>query len=395
MSVRFRWSQDGTVKKWLDPRYNTLTAFAAVDDKLDADQWDATDRINYDSAYARITLIFPAPRTISAIGFRSTQPQNAAEAQYSTDTTDGIDGTWYPLVLSGGIAQTNTYIKLTCTPTSCVGFRFWHSGGWAESICHLYGDFTAPQFNLCDTSGNVLDADYPFIFSGFGNNQDRSGTTSFKIKNNSGANHTYQLNLQQVKYTNWDKETDQHVGFALGTTARYWRFKPTKDQDGGSAGALVEFALLDATGNPLVPSSATSGQGVAANAYDGNTSTYWAYDGGTPSAAWLRYDLGSPQTPVGIRITCGSNTNVAARAWTLEYSTDDIVWTTIDTRTVSITTFTEAYQTRTFHGRSGLTTSTVNSGGGLSEAIILSASMPKGSNPGDGIHSFGIKVTEI
>lgn len=77
--------------------------------------------------------------------------------------------------------------------------------------------------------------------------------------------------------------------------------------------------------NKPATASSTSGSNAPSRAFDGNTSTYWR--SGSSSSAWLRVDLGSPQT-VGRAVIRWSG-SYYARTYQLQVSNNGSSWTNV------------------------------------------------------------------
>jgi len=112
--TRFALDQDGTVLKWRD--YTTSTAWVDVSASLSETQ--KVNTANYidvatpsGNDFVQFAVAFPEARSISGVflqgGWSATNITTQTLAwEYSTDTTDGTDGTWTALTVTfGNIGQ--------------------------------------------------------------------------------------------------------------------------------------------------------------------------------------------------------------------------------------------------------------------------------------------------
>ena len=77
--------------------------------------------------------------------------------------------------------------------------------------------------------------------------------------------------------------------------------------------------------------SAVYGGNTAANAFDGNLSTYWEANSSFPYQ--LIYDFGAGVSKKIVEYAVAGEGGVEPVAWTLEYSDNATTWTVADTRT--------------------------------------------------------------
>lgn len=126
---------------------------------------------------------------------------------------------------------------------------------------------------------------------------------------------------------------------------RYWRLNATANANGGASGnlALSEVELRESIGGADVTGSGTASastttEGSASQAFDNNSSTYWAASAGS---GWLKYDFGVGQSKniVEIAITsrAGGTWHIQApRDFSLEWSDDNSTWTPVFSRTYEV-----------------------------------------------------------
>ena len=160
----------------------------------------------------------------------------------------------------------------------------------------------------------------------------RSQTLSVLGSNNDS---TWTTLAAPSSYT-WNPATGNTVTITLpaGTTDRYVQldFTANNVQNGAQASEFEVFGHADpnlALNQPVTASSSTSGY-PAANAVDGNTSSYWeGVDGTWPTS--LAVNLGSAQTlgTVVVDLPPSSAWNTRTQTLSVLGSDDDSTWTTL------------------------------------------------------------------
>ena len=107
---------------------------------------------------------------------------------------------------------------------------------------------------------------------------------------------------------------------------------------------IVSGGASVATGGTASASSTLSSN-VPANAFDGNTSTYWEANAGVPQQ--LEYDFGSGVTNKIVEYALYTVGGFhSPTGWTLEHSDDGSTWTVCDTRS-GVTLTASTYNTFT------------------------------------------------
>jgi hypothetical protein len=114
---------------------------------------------------------------------------------------------------------------------------------------------------------------------------------------------------------------------------RYWRIYVRSTPYGSQAG-LSEIQFRGSIGGASLfgggtPSAYTYDNGAAANAVDGNTSTYW--QGGLSGYTWWKYDFGAGNEVDVAEIYMVPRSDAASIGpliWDLQFSDDDTNWTT-------------------------------------------------------------------
>lgn len=140
---------------------------------------------------------------------------------------------------------------------------------------------------------------------------------------------------------------------------RYWRINILATV-GDIGPGLAEIAFHASIGGANIISGGTasaqfvSATFVASNAADGNPATLWTTGAGAPSPdlpCWWQYDFGAGNTVSVVEVALTSRNDSfweeAPQAFTLDYSSDGITWTTLFQ--VNGTGFSAAGQTNTFN----------------------------------------------
>jgi hypothetical protein len=132
------------------------------------------------------SLVFPEPRNISGVYFKATWDV----LHYSTDTTNGIDGTWVALAIASSGTEGYRRGSVPAILSGVRGFRLKTSGGmpapagFIESF-HVYGAYAdSNRLAFWDDVDNIeLDG----FGLDFGNTpQSSTETKAFRLKNVSG-----------------------------------------------------------------------------------------------------------------------------------------------------------------------------------------------------------------
>ena len=138
-------------------------------------------------------------------------------------------------------------------------------------------------------------------------------------------------------YPNADGAFSAWTPSAANGAHRYWRLYVDAVL-GGTVIALTELGLSLTSGGATVTTGGTASansvsSGLAANAFDGNSGTWW----GTASSqvpGWIAYDFGAGVTKniKGFSLTSQNSASYAQTAPTqfqLQFSDDGVVWTTL------------------------------------------------------------------
>lgn len=216
MSVRINWAADGTFFYWGETDESRFTPSQTVKNILDADDSSAST-VDLDSQgilYRGRWFIwnFKQPVTIDKVKYRNTATDGFSAqtltAQYSTNTTNGIDGTWYNIGSDGNFRSVNITQTLNVTPTSTQWFRLELSGQTNSyymyrhytAALHLFGSYDSSNLELHDTLDTVITDDTFLNFSVANSGLPYLESKVFKIKNNTAETHKYDVSVVTSTY---------------------------------------------------------------------------------------------------------------------------------------------------------------------------------------------------
>ena len=212
---RIRYSVDGTVVYQL-----SLTGVKDVFSsdskyKIDGDQYK-DDNVEIGARY--LLFNFPDTVQIDKVGLKMYSAQSNISFLISTDSTDGIDGSWSTL-LTDSLDYAYTYQEFALTPTNATWLKLTQSGGFDGThfkCVHLFGEYQNPLFELWNTgeSAELNTVEYPISLPDAPNTGAYSQYFAFKLKNVDASQHNYSLNLSQLRYGGDSTITDN---FKLST----------------------------------------------------------------------------------------------------------------------------------------------------------------------------------
>lgn len=204
--MRIHWATDGT-NLW---SYVAATMVRRAAASLDQRQRIDGDLLGTISTYLNgdnrdsFVFNFPHPLTLAKIGLKapdSLTGGNAFSIQISSDSTDGMDGTWTTLA-SNQTYSAGTYTTYSVTPTACSWLRIHHPSSYFQPYAlHLFGDYaTSPPFEIWDAAGSAkVTADY-LDFGTCLNTVNNNKTVGFQIKNTSGATKSFTATVTAIHY---------------------------------------------------------------------------------------------------------------------------------------------------------------------------------------------------
>lgn len=204
MSNRLHWAFDGSKLYNYNSTLETKSAAVSQSDMDILDGDAAIASYVYDSDFCAYRLVnFPIPVNLTQIYFKHNYDITPFYIYTSTDSTDGLDGTWALSVNSSYTA--NSYSSYSLAANNVTWIRISASAYNARrTYClHIFGEYATPRFEFWDSAAaNELTGDYPLVLSDAPNTSDYHGTTNFRIKNTDGTNtHNYSLTIRKVKYT--------------------------------------------------------------------------------------------------------------------------------------------------------------------------------------------------
>lgn len=210
--TRFALDQDGSILKWRN--YTTSSAWTDVSASL-----SETQKVNTANAAdlsvpgwetVQATLAFPEPRTINAIyshlGHSDSRDNSSSFVwEYSTDTTDGTDGSWSVFTVTyANIAQHDNIADIpkpyyrsdlaTVALSNVRGIRIrWRGSGGYNGVAkifvlHIYGSRPSASVDRLAFWNPSTDNALTAAYLDFGDiAQGTSLTRQFRIKNLSGT----------------------------------------------------------------------------------------------------------------------------------------------------------------------------------------------------------------
>lgn len=214
MSKRIHWAFDGTVGYIWESTATTAGVLTSSEkNTLDATS-SHSDFVNCHTGNRWGAILnFPDTIIIDKFTFRGFPDAGTnidTIVEVSSTSTNGIDGTWATAYT--GTLITNTENIVSITPVSCTWFRIRITGtyeSWGIDIrqLNIFGEYQTPRFEFWDTTETTkFTANYPLDMADAPNYADYNGSISFKLKNVDSSAHSYNLNLNSVK---WDDSIDK------------------------------------------------------------------------------------------------------------------------------------------------------------------------------------------
>lgn len=183
---------------------------------------------------------------------------------------------------------------------------------------------TAPGGSV--TSAEVFTVTVPPSISSFTPNNGPPGTQVTINGNN--FNGVTQVAFNGVVASAFSFVSNTQISATVPTSATTGTISVTTPEGAASSSSNFTVTALPAVNlalNKPATASSTSGSNSPSRAFDGNTGTYWR--SGSNSSAWLRVDLGSPQT-VGRAVVRWSG-SYYARSYQLQVSNNGSSWTNV------------------------------------------------------------------
>lgn len=206
---RINYAKDGTRLYCKNLNTNTKIAYAQGSlNILDGDTTStsyvgkASNETNY-----RILFNFPDLINISKVGIKTMPASGTGQMTnlsilYSSDSTDGIDGTWveHNTLFSANDAEYTEWeinisnIKWIAMP-SFSGVNSFYS-------IFIFGEYISPRFEVWDVNGTqeLKSGDFTFGITNISSNYDYEGKSSFKVKNTTEYTKNYSISILPLKY---------------------------------------------------------------------------------------------------------------------------------------------------------------------------------------------------
>lgn len=191
---RFAYDKDGTIGVTHNTDNGTVALHgASALQSLNSDNSSHIGDILSNAGSKVHAFIFPETRSVTGLLLRYSEGFTLQNTSWSSDTTDGLDGTWTTIAgftrVTGGTKPT---LRNTITPLSLSdvrAIRFLVAGQWSSRLqnLHIYGSIEATEspdrLRIIDLSDDDIAAQLDF-----GNlAQHASSTRQFKVVNNSAT----------------------------------------------------------------------------------------------------------------------------------------------------------------------------------------------------------------
>lgn len=202
---RIHWSTDGTLAYFWLSQLMSRTALSAADKQIiDSQPYQETNAGVWADG---IILGFPKNIKIEFIRVCHTGGTSnfAKDVWVSTDSTNGLDGTWTQIVTNVSYTAYQ-YTELTASSViNCRWLRIKHHAMPAENTyarsVHIFGEYQSPRFEFWDAAGSAeLTAEYPLSLDDAENGSTYTDYVAFKLKNTDSASHDYSLSVVPLKY---------------------------------------------------------------------------------------------------------------------------------------------------------------------------------------------------
>lgn len=228
---RIPYDLDGSVLFFHDVASGNITIQAnSVAQALNRESGGA-GAMSYNSGARYRGIIFPTPRTIEAYFIQlvgNTYQWNYGALQASTNTTNGLDGTWTTIETNWGfranISDYRNYIRSVSGATNIIALRYYASpGGGSVSntwgALHLYGTVT-PVGDYVRFWHPTLDQPLGGADLDFGDvRQGSSSTKTFRLKNISATMTAIDTVISDEAPTDFTPSVPPQYDYSLdGTT---------------------------------------------------------------------------------------------------------------------------------------------------------------------------------
>jgi hypothetical protein len=248
MGNRIHWAFDGTLAYSIDQGIGSRTAMpAATMNRFDSDPTQAT-KVGFGLSET-LAFNFPSPVAIDQIGIRAAG-NYAFTAQVSSDSTDGVDGTWEEV---GYFAYSNfpalQFFAPTATAATWLRLIFPNNAEYYNLF--LSGEYQAPRFEFWNAAGTAeLTSEYPLAMASAPNLDDYAGSAQFKLKNTDGDPHSYSLTIKAVRYGGDTVITDNYKLSVDGGTNKLLTVVVGSIDPGNLSGVIDVYGEVAKANNP-------------------------------------------------------------------------------------------------------------------------------------------------
>jgi len=222
---RLRWSVDDcTAYMWTTSSGVKSLMTAGNEEILDGDQYSGN---TVDFTGKGLMIHLPGTVAINTMKLKFNQSSTSIKIEVSTDSTDGLDGTW-STVINNGTYLTPNYTTFSMNDALATWIRLSNTNGGSIYCAHVFGTYTSPKIEVwrADKAAEYT-SEYPLAFPNIPDSANFSNYVDFKIYNKDGSAHSYTVTVGAVKYngdaviTNYFKlSLDNGVTKATSVTAR-------------------------------------------------------------------------------------------------------------------------------------------------------------------------------
>lgn len=250
---RLHWSVDGAAYKWSKELTAVAGTFTSNERAILDGSSTSIDAVAVDDGFI---VRLGGSTNVDRIGVRISCGGGPVSAivQYSTDSTNGIDGTWGTLTsVSVPTEAPIQYAEYTFAPVTCAWLRCSPVQGWSSTLFSffIFGEVVSPAYAFYDAAGNAQlnTAAYPLAFSAAGNAADAHQQIAFNIKNTSLTTpHVYELTVNG--YVSTDTAITDYFKLSLDAGSTKLRTVTTPSVAAESMCAVTLYMDLPAANNP-------------------------------------------------------------------------------------------------------------------------------------------------
>lgn len=259
---RFHWSQNGAayfINRGTNGIASTMSSTNRAN--LDSDTTWASS-LRADLTKAAVLLRLPGTVSIDKLGVRflvyaPDYVGGRINIWGSTDSTSGLDGTWFSLVDSSTLPQWGVYTEYPCTPTQCSWIKIGNFDGNYSNTCEVqnifvFGEQLQPNYEFWNDgmTTELKDSEYPLAFSPASTSSDFHQELRFRLKNLTASTHNYALTVAARK-AGGDTVVTSNVKLSLdGGVTKSSTVNITNLTAGSFSGTISVFADILMASNP-------------------------------------------------------------------------------------------------------------------------------------------------